>query len=99
MGFKDRHMSSRSEAEDELKTAMYLPKKNTLLDESAHQNYDESLSDSCCWPPATYFLISSVGENIQYQHGSSLGVSIFPGNRLHFIKVQWHFEFSILDTE
>ena len=43
----------------------------------------------------TYFLISSVGENIQYQHGSSSGVSILLRNRLHFVKIQWHFELPI----
>ena len=79
--------------------AMYLPMKNALLDELAHRNYDGPLSDLSYWPPTPYFLISSVGENIQYQHGSSSGVSVFLGNRLLFIKIQWHFEFSILGTE
>ena len=47
----------------------------------------------------TYFLISAVGENIQYQHNSSLGMSIFLGNTPHFIPIQWHSKLSILDTE
>ena len=40
----------------------------------------------------TYFLISAVGENIQYQRNSSVGISIFLGNTLHLIQIQWHFE-------
>ena len=43
----------------------------------------------------TYFLISAVGENFQYQHNSSLGISVFLGNTSHFIPIQWHFELSI----
>ena len=47
----------------------------------------------------TYFSISAVGENIQYQHNSSSGISIFLGNTTHFIAIQWHSKLSILDTE
>ena len=47
----------------------------------------------------TYFLISAVGENIQYQHNSSSGISIFWGITSHFIPIQWHSKLSILDTE
>ena len=46
----------------------------------------------------TYFLISAVGENIHYQHNSSLGISIFLGNTSHFILIQWHSKLSILDN-
>ena len=48
---------------------------------------------------ATYSLISAVGENIQYQHNSSSGISIFVENTSHFIPIQWHSKLSILDTE
>ena len=41
----------------------------------------------------------AVGENIQYQHGSSFGISIFLGNTSHFIPIQWHSKRSISDTE
>ena len=51
------------------------------------------------WPPVTYFFIFAVGENIQYQHGSSFGISILLGNTSHFIPIQWHSKLSILDTE
>ena len=47
----------------------------------------------------TCFLISAVGENIQYQHNSSWSISIFLGNTSHFIPIQWHSKLSILDTE
>ena len=47
----------------------------------------------------TYFLISAVGEDIQYQHNSSSGISIFLGNTSHFIRIQWHSKLSILGTE
>ena len=47
----------------------------------------------------TYLLISAVGENIQYQHNSSSGISIFLENTWHFIPIQWHSKLSILDTE
>ena len=33
----------------------------------------------------TYFLISAIGENIQYQHNSSLGISICIESTLQFI--------------
>ena len=47
----------------------------------------------------TYFLISAVGENIQYQHKSSSSISVFIGNTSHFIPIQWHSKLSISDTE
>ena len=46
-----------------------------------------------------YFLISAIGEHIQYQHISSSGISIFLGNTSHFIPIQWHSKLSILDTK
>ena len=45
----------------------------------------------------TYFLISAVGENIQYQHNSSSSISIFLGNTSHFIPIQY-FPFQILSS-
>ena len=42
---------------------------------------------------ATYSLISAVGENVQYQHNSSSGISIC------LDPIQWHSKRSILDTE
>ena len=47
----------------------------------------------------TYFLSSAAGENFQYQHNGSSGISIFLGNTSHFIPIQWHSKLSILDTE
>ena len=69
------------------------------MNAAGHLNYGGPLSDPCYWPPTTYFSTSSVEENIQYQQDSSLGVLVFSGNKLHFIKIQWHFGFSILKTE
>ena len=47
----------------------------------------------------TYSKISAVGENIQYQHNSSSGISVFLENISHFIPIQWHSKVSISDTE
>ena len=41
----------------------------------------------------TYSLISAVGENVQYPHNNSSGISIF------LDPIQWHSKRSILDTE
>ena len=59
------------------------------------------MTDNCqADATVTYFLISAVGENIQYQYySSSSGISIFLGNASHFIPIQWHSKLSILDTE
>ena len=102
MGFKARHnLQSMRGWWYELKPAMLLPKKNVLLhvDETAHRTYDRPLLDWCYWPPLTYFLIFADGENIQYQRGSSFGISTLLGNTSHFIPIQWHSDLSILDTE
>ena len=46
-----------------------------------------------------YLLIFAVGEDIQYQHGSSFGISVLLGNTTHFIPIQCYSGLSILDTE
>ena len=53
----------------------------------------------CGHTTVTYLLISSVGENIPYQHNISSGISVFLGNTSHFIPIQWHSKLSVLDTE
>ena len=53
------------------------------------KHYDGQLSGRC------FCDFTEVGENIQYQHNSSLGILIFR----HFIPIQWHSTLSILDTE
>ena len=50
----------------------------------------------------TYSLISADGENIQYQHNSNPGISIFLENTSHFVPIpwySWYSKLSILDTE
>ena len=74
-----------------------MKQQETATAETAtHRNYDGHCQADAT---VTYSLIFAVGENIQYQHNSSSGISIFLENTSHFIPIQWHSKRSILDTE
>ena len=80
MGLKDRHASSRSEGRGRI----WAENGNVFAKEKYPTGMNQLtgiMKGHSQAPPTTYFLMSSVGENVQYQHGSSLGMLIFSVNR------------------